>query len=132
LKNRFKEEIIYQFKAGYGSPDFLVPSLKAIVDAKYKVRYSKFENGLNPNGEVIDDIRQLSGYSRDKKIQELLEPDNNKLIDCYIIYPNLETGNQDLNEVDLQRYSISNFPGFYTVGVSLPMQEKISIRKDEF
>ncbi len=52
-----------------------------IIDTKYKSCYA--ENKYN-----IDDIRQLSGYARDKGVLKIMEIDNdNEVVDCVVIYP---------------------------------------------
>jgi 5-methylcytosine-specific restriction enzyme subunit McrC len=123
LIKRKYPDVIFQFKAGYGFPDFIIPSIKAIIDAKYKPRYNKFEIDENPLNKVIDDIRQLSGYSRDRKIQEVLINGKNDLLNCYFIYPNIENGIKDLQEFDFNSAKeIHNFPGFYVIGIDIPMQ----------
>ncbi|MFC5282099.1 hypothetical protein [Pedobacter alpinus] len=52
-----------------------------VVDAKYKVSYQA--------SQIHQDIRQVSGYARLKKVYEELKSTKTKtdIIDCLIIYP---------------------------------------------
>ena len=69
--------------------DFIkVGKEKIILDAKYKPRYEKGNSG------IVDDVREISGYARDKKILKALNwnvdmegRDGKLLPDCVIVYP---------------------------------------------
>lgn len=69
--------------------DFIkVGEEKIILDAKYKPRYEKGNCG------IVDDVREISGYARDRKILKALdwnvdvEGRVGKLLpDCVIVYP---------------------------------------------
>ncbi len=63
LKENFgRNDIIFQFNANYGELDYLriTEGKELVIDAKYKNLYAS-------NNYDIKDIRQLSGYARDKK-----------------------------------------------------------------
>lgn len=111
LKRKFPEEGHLKYHKKYNSQelDFIVNSngFKAVIDAKYKPRYT---NG-NPS---MDDARQLSGYTRLNSVyKELgLGENDNTIIPAYFIYPsNLTKGNEnDIEkfEIDALEVTISN------------------------
>src|SRR5690606_21618206 len=83
-----KSKIHYQFSTFGNSLDILLSKagFKMVIDAKYKLRYQ--------NGLYHEDIRQVAGYARLKKVRQKLsltdEDDSN--IECLIIYPDVENG----------------------------------------
>ena len=86
LKDSYGANALYgdkEVKLKYGLPDYLITKEgeKSIADAKYKLIY-------NEDGKYdIDNIRQLSAYSRDYKVFEKLAIPEDKIIDCLIIFP---------------------------------------------
>ena len=74
-----------------GKPDFLYVDEECplILDTKYKPRYGAETFDV---GDVLDDIRQLAGCARDRKvlkrlgIQEAGEQDS-AVVTCVIIFP---------------------------------------------
>lgn len=128
LKDKFGNDIVFQFQGHYGQPDFLLKKegMKFIIDTKYKTYYKedfKTNSDLRKD-KIAKDIRQLSGYSRDIKIMDTLFM-NNKIIPCLIIYPS------DISELDSLDYKnleklkkenqIKEFLSFYKLGVRLPL-----------
>jgi hypothetical protein len=118
LKDKYANNILYGAKeAGgkYGLTDYLLLSdERMIIDAKYKPLYQ--ENRYDP-----DNIRQLSGYGRDKGVlfklgfsQEQME---NTVVDCLIIYPD-QTVSENLFEND--KKPIEGFVKFFKKPVKLP------------
>lgn len=113
----FKGEVIYHKKFHYLEPDFILNSVSGeqiIVDAKYKLYYDE--------NIKVDDIRQLSGYSRLKKIQEEFGYNSNetyKIIDCLIIYPDQKYGASliDLNN----KISEDAYVSFFRLSLKLPV-----------
>ena len=107
-----KEEIFYHFTADYTELDFLLnsPKYKMVIDAKYKTIYKE--------GKVIDDIRQISGYARLKNVYKTLKIDDDRLIDCLIIYPSLVNSDNFCIE---DKEEISEYKNLYKLGVSLPL-----------
>lgn len=107
-----KQEIFYHFTADYTELDFLLnnPKYKMVIDAKYKSIYKE--------GKVIDDIRQISGYARLKDVYKTLKIDDDRLIDCLIIYPSLV--NSDNFSIE-DKEEISEYKNLYKLGVSLPL-----------
>lgn len=118
LKDEFGSDIEFQFQANYGQPDFLLnkDGQKMIIDTKYKTYY---KNGFDKNAEIAKDIRQLSGYSRDMKIMDKLDM-NDQIIPCLIIYPS-DQNELEESELNLKKNKINEFSGFFKLGVRLPL-----------
>lgn len=95
-------------------PDFLLTDKKIILDAKYKFWYENEEKDY-----FKDDYKQLSLYSRDKKIRKDLQVDENKIIKLVFIYPNYN-GNDLLNFNDLKD---ENFLNIYKLSLKIPQKE---------
>lgn len=119
LKERFTKhkEVTYHKKFNYLEPDFIVKTgdgtYKMIVDAKYKPQYK--------DGKVsTEDIRQISGYARLKKIYTYLNLDEEKVIDCLVIYSNQEAGRMDFKDVELKMDMEKEYVNFYKIGIELP------------
>ena len=113
LQEQFgREAVTYHLTADYTELDFLLntPEYKMVIDAKYKTIYK--------NSRDIDDIRQVSGYARLKAVYNEFEIEENKLIDCLIIYPSLEE-NKDLNIEN--KKEISEYRNIYKLSVSIPL-----------
>jgi 5-methylcytosine-specific restriction enzyme subunit McrC len=80
--------------------DYIDVKEQIILDAKYKPRYEKGDIGITA------DVREISGYARDKKILKTLKWDanvvgrNGKLFpDCVIIYPVIQVEENDNGEL---------------------------------
>lgn len=123
LKDRFGNKVEYHIKDSGNELDFLLKTedLKMVIDAKYKTKY---QGGFNN-----DDIRQVSGYARLEEVYKKFNPDfkncENKLIDCLIIYPDQDEGNDDLKTVKINENEIKQFVQFYKVAVKLPVLNKV-------
>lgn len=121
LKERFIEhkEVTYHQKFNYLEPDFIVNSndglTKMVVDAKYKPQY---ENG-NIN---TDDIRQISGYARLKKIYKFLKLEEDKIIDCLVIYSNQNANREDFKGDNFSIEEEKEYNRFYKIGIELPIK----------
>ena len=94
LRDRYslEGEVQYHKKFNKQEPDFIINTnsgIKAVVDAKYKPRYS---NG-NP---TMEDARQLAGYTRLNSVYRELGIENDDVISAYFIYP----GNLNFTEKD--------------------------------
>jgi 5-methylcytosine-specific restriction enzyme subunit McrC len=113
LKDRFGKNVTYHFSRQYNELDYLLNDVgyKMVIDAKYKRIYE--------NSYEIDDIRQVSGYARLRKVVEELEIPKSQIVDCLIIYPNVN-GRVDLKNVNLKENEIAQFVQFYKIGVQLP------------
>lgn len=120
LKQRFPKhnEVQYQFSTYGNYLDFLVNSgdNQMVVDAKYKPIYIY--------GKDHKDMRQVSGYARLDKTYEELKIDNDKLIDCLIVYPDMENGCEvgAFEKMVLMNNNtkITGYRNIYKVGIKLP------------
>ena len=139
IKNYGKENIGFQV-SGYAKTavDFIKKDEQLIIDAKYKPQYAHSDAGM------LDDIRQISGYARDRKILAALSigEHSHDEIKCLIIHPEPQnkTENNDTpspNEDKLnercnilingndqtlieQAAEIKYFRNFYKIGIPLP------------
>ena len=107
-----REEVLYHFIANYTELDFLLntPEYKMVIDAKYKPIYE--------DSRVIDDIRQVSAYARLERVYKALKIDDDRLIDCLIVYPSFEQ-NTDLNIAN--KKEIHQYRNIYKLSVSVPL-----------
>jgi len=118
LKDKYFNSIKFQIQGTYGQPDFVfvTENEKMIIDTKYKRKYQQEKY-------QADDIRQLSGYARDKKILSrfgyITKEQQDKVIDCLIIYPD-QTASDKLAD-DLKEKPISGFTKFYKMAIKLPV-----------
>ena len=139
IKNYGKENIGFQV-SGYAKTavDFIKKDEQLIIDAKYKPQYAHSDAGM------LDDIRQISGYARDRKILAALSigEHSHDEIKCLIIHPEPQnkTENNDTpspnedkmnercnifidgNDQTLieQAAEIKYFRNFYKIGIPLP------------
>lgn len=117
LKDVYGKNIKYEKKeagGNYGLPDYLFikEGEQMIIDAKYKTIYE--------NEYLIEDIRQLSGYGRDKRVLQKLKLSESEIADCLIVYPKQNIERMSFADIDLKENNIDQFVQFYTLGVSLP------------
>jgi len=105
-------EVHYHFTGDYTELDFLLntPEYKMVIDAKYKTVYE--------DSRVIDDIRQVSAYARLERVYNALKIDDDRLIDCLIVYPSFEQ-NTDLNIAN--KKEIHQYRNIYKLSVSVPL-----------
>jgi len=122
LKERYHAKVLYQLTTYGNALDYLITEDKRemVVDAKYKLKY------IELNGKKHEDIRQVSGYARLKKVYNYLKnkeyPDS---IDCLIIYADQENGEANLmNDDKMKSKPIDAYHGVYKIGVKLPMISK--------
>lgn len=145
LNEAYPNQIKFQVKGRHKTQvDYIKTDEKIILDAKYKPRYA------NGNSGIVDDVREISGYSRDKRILTELKwnPDalqGKYLPNCVIIYPVPQVEENDEGSVkissekdcktwnDVIDYNrplidfcdpIDAFHGFYKIAISLPTKEK--------
>lgn len=121
LRERFPHhnEVTYHKWFNYLQPDFVINSNdgkhKMVVDAKYKPQYQ--------DGNVsTEDIRQISGYARLNKIYDFLKVEDDKIIDCLVVY-----SNQSANRIDFKGDNFNYEPEreyhrFYKIGIKLPVK----------
>ncbi len=127
LKDKYPDQTEFQFKANYGNPDFLLLKEQFVVDAKYKTYYNEDFTGQVQwkRDNIASDIRQVSGYARDKKVLSKLQlsiVDNVTVVPkCLIIYPDQQSGNECFTNLDLSKTLIKEFENFYKLPISLPV-----------
>lgn len=118
LKDKYFNGVKFQLQGTYGQPDFVLitENDRVIIDTKYKQKYQQEKY-------QAEDIRQLSGYARDTKILAKLgyksETEQDRVIDCLIIYPD-QTASETLRN-NLKEYPISGFTRFYKMPIKLPV-----------
>ena len=112
-------EIQFQEKGFYGRQvaDYVIPSERLILDAKYKPNYA------NNNYVDIGDIRELSGNARDESLLPNLDETYSPR--CVIIYPgdHDELKHEEEAPFDSQGIKIPHYRNFYKISVKLPMIE---------
>lgn len=112
--------------------DFLKTDENVIIDTKYKPKYD------GSNGGIIEDVRQISAYARDKKILKALGADLSLVPACLIIYPEKMIDNENKEEdedtdvcEELDKFAsdksilsqatrINGYTEFYKLSVRLP------------
>lgn len=128
LKDAYGSKIIFQLsedgkrqtRGHYGDIDFMKLDEKILIDTKYKETY------IQDRKYRIEDIRQLSGYARDRGVLKKLKiTSDNEVVECVIIYPN-NTSDDDFKMRELKEVCIDQFIQFYKCGVRLPSKSTTS------
>jgi len=129
LQKAYGDEIKYQFKSEGTRErlDFIKKDEQTILDAKYQNFWNEHKKWLdkkykNPKRkEIIDAIRQLSGYARNKSFRKEFEVEDNHIMKCVIVYPD-ENGKNDFdeNKVVSEDNEIGEYISFYKIGIKLP------------
>ncbi|WP_051209988.1 5-methylcytosine restriction system specificity protein McrC [Gelidibacter mesophilus] len=114
LKDRFHNQVKFKFKHYGNELDYLLnnENYQMVIDAKYKLKYI--------NGKHDEDIRQVSGYARLKKVYEDLNKQQSEVIDCLIVHPD-QNGFDNLLSADLKGKKIKHYYDVYKLGVKLPL-----------
>lgn len=111
-----KKNIHYQFSTYGNALDILVSKSNnhMVIDVKYKLHYQ--------TGHLHNDIRQVAGYARLKKVREHLNVTDDKNIDCLIIYPDMENGISILTLENIKQFrqEIKSYYKVFKLGVKLP------------
>lgn len=115
-----KGDLHYQFSTYGNALDLLITYNKQpiVVDMKYKLHYK--------HGHIHEDIRQVSGYARLKRVRDECNVTDDSNINCLIIYPKVE--NADLVDYSLDNISkllnednmIKPYHKVFKLGVELP------------
>lgn len=121
LREEFGHEILFQVP-GYGKSkvDYVHTREKLILDAKYKPQYADSNSGM------LDDVREISGYARDRKILKTLGVDNeDKEVKCVIIYPVEAEKEYNLNAATLweRATDIDAFRNFKKMAIAVPQRQ---------
>ncbi len=117
LKDAFQSDVSYHFSTYGNELDFILNStdVKMVIDAKYIPSWKWKRDHEN--------IRQVSGYARLKKVSEELGFESDRNIDCLIIYPDIETGFQNIDKEEFKNtlVPLKEYNGIYKLGVSIPL-----------
>jgi hypothetical protein len=96
--------------ANFGmKPDFILPNLNTILDAKYKFWYKQDHE----TAEFKEDYLQISLYGRDKDIREKLNSNTEPLL--MLVYPHLEKNTCKKSQKFFQ---------IYLCGLKVPLKEE--------
>ena len=121
LKERFTQhkEVTYHKYFNFLQPDFIIKTkdglTKMVVDAKYKPQYQ--DGNIN-----TEDIRQISGYARLNKVYDFLEFEDDKIIDCLVIYSNQNANRKDFKGDNFHLEEEKEYNRFYKIGIELPVK----------
>lgn len=112
----YGKDIIYHPRTYGNELDFLYKANdnSIVIDAKYK---SSFKDSVNHQ-----DIRQVSGYSRLKRIRERAGVSPEKMMDCIIIYPDLNSQNKNIP--NLSGEPIKEYEKVFKIGITVPLQSE--------
>jgi 5-methylcytosine-specific restriction endonuclease McrBC regulatory subunit McrC len=112
----FPSHVKFQYSTYGNQLDFLITKegSEMVVDAKYKVSYQA--------SQIHQDIRQVSGYARLKKVYEKLNRYDNDSINCLIIYPSNDElpDNYQFNCVLNDKNEIKAYKRVYKIGIPMP------------
>ncbi len=123
LRKSFGSAVTYQKKVGSGNEiDYALDyeddqgkRYQMVIDAKYKLRYTK--------GKLHhEDLRQVAGYSRLSSLRKQLgRKEDDTILDCCIIYPATENFLKDyfLTIKDLNKTEIEDYKKIFKLGISL-------------
>jgi len=133
LQESYGDSILFQVPGYHDTAvDFVKTDEHLIIDTKYKPRYKDGNKGIVP------DIREISGYARDKKILHQCELDETSNVPpCLIIYPVQQCIDEDF-DIEEKNISVFNptmsllsqstpikaFNKFYKMCISLPALRK--------
>lgn len=122
LKESYGNRIKYHVSTYGNELDYLLVNGKdsIIIDAKYKTKYkSKLDH---------QDMRQVSGYSRLRKIYDVLELDINDpvVLNCLIIYPDQSLPDNCIVDINAAE-QINEYVNINKLGVKMPVLNKLSI-----
>lgn len=124
LKEQYGNNVLYHtvFKGNSqeevaAETDFILKDQKLVIDAKYKLL------GLGTDKVSKDDIRQVAGYARLKKVYQILEFNENEVLSCLIIHPVIE--NDHKLELDNKK-ELNNYVKIYKLGISVPKTTFVS------
>ena len=114
------KELTYQFRTHWRALDYLLDpedGRPMVIDAKYKPRYH-YED------PEIDDLRQISAYARMEGVYKKLGIEEDRLIDCLIIYANQACEDQIPGPFSaIALTPVSHYRRFFKIGISLPVRQ---------
>ena len=86
-----------------------------VVDAKYKPKYK--DKNIS-----VEDIRQVSGYARLRRVYEFLGMDGDKVIDCLVIYSHQTENRENFLGGNFVLVPEDEYNNFYKIGIRLPVK----------
>ena len=117
LRDSFHDAVDYHTSTYGNELDFLLKGEKDnwVIDAKYIPSWKW--------GVVTDNVRQVSGYARLKKVYTTLGIEYPTEIKCLIIYPDIEDGVSSFENVDFtaKENELTAYHGVYKLGVKIPV-----------
>lgn len=117
LRDSFQDAVHYHATTNGNELDFLLKGEKDnwVIDSKYIPKWNW--------GVVHDNVRQVSGYARLKKVYKILGVEYPAEIKCLIIYPDIDYGVTSLNDVDFtcKENELKAYHGIYKLGVKIPI-----------
>lgn len=127
LKLKYGNKINYHISTYGNEIDFGKGDEMLIMDAKYIYHWAESVQHEN--------IRQLSGYARNKSIRKKLMGDvfENKVLPCMIIYPSI-TGITNFSKehiLEETKEEINTYIEFYKLGIKLPIKSKITLNNQK-
>jgi len=127
LRKNVNTKVLFQEEAGImGICDYLIPTEKLIIDAKYKYYYNIPFKKLKKETKalIIADIREVAGYGRSERIRKILNVTaEDQEVKCLIIYPIASEYKESDKKTDLLKDSvkIEGVSNFYKLGVPVPL-----------
>lgn len=121
LDKAYPGAILFQAPGSWRTAaDYLKTDERMVMDAKYKPRYAY------TNEDMIDDVREMSGYARDRRILAALGVGDDPFIPpCLVIYPVYGEGGGTLQSLSgpilPQATPVREFKEFYKIGIKVPM-----------
>ena len=122
LEESFPQQILFQVSGSGGTKaDYIHVGERIIIDAKYKAIYEKND------GYELEDIREISGYSRDLNILKLFGQeyiDSNQETKCLIVYPKTDVKNLIKHTESLwsQAEDICQYRNFRKLAIYVPLK----------
>lgn len=127
LKRRFGPKIEYHKRTLGNELDYIYMdgSNSLVIDAKYKPGYiGKSHPGLH------NDIRQVAGYSRLRSIRRFSNFDDPlAILGCVIIFPNLDSGVEDFEELIDESKEVDQYERVWKNGIKIPVKNMIVSNK---
>lgn len=116
LTDRYGKKIKYHIATNGNEIDFGKPDEKMIIDTKYIYHWEDKVNHEN--------IRQLSGYARNKQIRRKLMGalHETEILPCMILYPSSEGIERFTRDMMIEEpcMDIDTYLKFYKLGIKLP------------
>lgn len=121
LQTHYPNQILFQVKGNYETQcDYIHVGEGIILDAKYKLWYSTYNDRRSHAKSLIADVREISAYARDERFLSLM---NKKLSTpiCIIIHPDQETTKLETVLSDsVKNNKVEGYRDFYRLGIDLP------------